>query len=377
VLGNSNTKINIWLNDTYPLFNKECKDTFGGAEVDMFTLAKKIAKEGRYETTFYVGDYGQKHTEMYDNIKVKKLKYFNLKKYTGIRHKFLRQLYMWKEIMMSDGDIHITETASELLGWLAIISKKIKGKKIIFRLAHDNDTHYENSRKISSKLYHLYKIGLLNSDALISQTEIQQKMLMDNTTLDSKIIKNGFFINEDIDINNKKYILWVARCEEWKRPEFLVKLAESLPGEKFVMIMPISNGADVGFQKKIKEMIKNVNNIQNIDFVAFHEINKFYEGAKLFVNTSEKEGFPNAFVQACLAKTPILSFNVNPDEFITKNDLGFFCNDDLKKAVDFIKQFDYKKIKHYGNNAFEYVKKNHNIDKIYYEYDEIIRKLVN
>lgn len=102
---------------------------------------------------------------------------------------------------------------------------------------------------------------------------------------------------------------------------------------------------------------------------------KYYDRAKLFVNTSEYEGFPNAFVQACLAKTPILSFNVNPDRFIDANGLGLFCEDSLESAVGFIREFDSDKLSRYGENAQNYVRKNHDISVIAKRYEDIFEGL--
>ena len=113
-------------------------------------------------------------------------------------------------------------------------------------------------------------------------------------------------------------------------------------------------------------------NLRFVDYVPFNEIQRYYDDAKLFVNTSEYEGFPNAFVQACLGRTPILSFNVNPDNFIEANRLGCFCSEDMGKAVEFIRGLSNEKLVELGENAGKYAKENHDIDVIYKIYEEMI-----
>lgn len=355
----------------YPLFNKGAKVVFGGAEVDLYNLAKKLEESDKYDITFYVGDYGQKHEEMYGNIRVRKFKYMNLEKYTTILTKVLRHMNILLEVAAMDYDICMIEAYNEMLGWVALIPGNIGRGKTIFRLAHDLDTDLKDAANRGFLYGRLYKYGIKKANAVVSQTEIQKDMLMKNLGIDSQVIKNGFFINEGINFSDKAYILWVARAQSWKRPELFLEMVKRLPGEEFKMIIP----GDNPLQALIKERAAQYENLEVIEYVPFIEIQNYYNRAKLFVNTSEYEGFPNAFVQACLGKTPILSFNVNPDNFIGENKLGFFCQDKLEAAVDFIKDYTLLQLKTLGENANNYVKENHDISKIYHQYEEIIESL--
>lgn len=357
----------------YPLFNGKANVVFGGAEVDLYNLAKKLEESDKYDITFYVGDYGQEHEELYGKIKVRKFTYMNLEIYRSLGTKILRHLNVVREVMAMDADICMIEAYNEMLGWVALIPGNLRSCKTIFRLAHDLDTDLADSKNKGFLYSWLYKYGIINADAVVSQTEIQKTMLMENLKIDSQVIKNGFFLNEGINFEEKKYILWVARAQSWKRPELFLEMVKRLPKEGFIMIMPGENE----LQEKIKEEAAQYANLKVIDYVPFAQIQNYYNDAKLFVNTSEYEGFPNAFVQACLGKTPILSFNVNPDNFIDVNQLGYFCNNDMENAVGFIKEYNTNKLSVLGQNANNYVKSNHDISKISLKYEEIIKELVS
>ncbi len=355
----------------YPLFNGKINAVFGGAEVDLYNLARKLSESGRYDITFYVGDYGQEPVERYEGIKVRKVRYMNLDTYKSGFSKVLRQLSIIREMAAMDSHVCMVEAYNEMLGWAALLPGKLRNTRLIFRLAHDLDTDFADAKGKGPLYYNLYKYGINKAHVLISQTDRQKKMLAENLGLDSRVIKNGFFINDKISLSDKKYILWIARAQDWKRPDIFLQLAERLPEESFVMVMPGENE----LQARIKQRAGALANLRFVDYVPFAEVQSYYDRAKLFVNTSEYEGFPNAFVQACLGKTPILSFNVNPDGFIETNGLGFHCEDDLEKAVAFIRGFDGAELARLGENAGGYVAANHDIGSISKVYEEIIGNL--
>lgn len=356
------------------MFNPSCRETFGGAEVDLFNLAVKLAEYREYEVTFIVGDYGQADSEYYHGVIVKKLKYQNIVLYNKLIHKILRLIGLWKTLLFSGQDIFVTETASSLIGWMALICGKVRGKKVVFRLASDINTDIEYYKKFGRSFYYLYRYGLKNASAVISQSEKQKHELEKNCGIKSTIIKNGFYIKNDICIDNKEHILWVSRGIPIKRPELFIELAKRLPDEKFIIIMPrdkifykaLNDEDSLG--ERLEKLMRPLDNIRHIEFVPFHEIHRYYEKAKLFVNTSEYEGFPNAFVQACLAKTPILSLKVNPDNFINKYQLGYVADESIDNAVGFIRNLKSDRLQEMGANAFDYIRKNHDINLIINEY---------
>ena len=113
-----------------------------------------------------------------------------------------------------------------------------------------------------------------------------------------------------------------------------------------------------------KEKTELVKNLKLIKKVPFDEIQKYFDEAKIFVNTSESEGFPNTFIQAGLAATPIASLKVDPDSFIQSNNCGNACHDDyqdLKRSISqMLTNVDIWKTK--SQNILSYIKKNHNIE---------------
>ena len=369
-------KIGILCASCYPLFDRNCKEGFGGAEVDMYNLGIYLSKKPRFEVIFYVGDYGQKENIIYNqNISLKKIRMFGWNNKT-ISQKIIFYSTLIKTLLSSKADVMLTEMANDMVGWAGIFFKKIRGKKFIHRLASDQDTFY-NDRAVSGRwlTHHMYRLGLENADVIFSQTNKQKLLLKENMGFESKIVPNGFPFKET-DIKTKSYILWVGRAVDIKRPHLFIDLAKSVPSKDFIMIMPFA-GQEISIETKQRiekhlEEGKSLKNFKYIDYVPFLDIQPYFDKASLLVNTSEYEGFPNTFIQACMGSTPIASLAVNPDSFITENDVGIYCNEDFNKLIDFVRDLDDNGIKKYGQNSKKYFLKNHSIEIMGKPYEEEI-----
>lgn len=140
------------------------------------------------------------------------------------------------------------------------------------------------------------------------------------------------------------------------------------------MICQHATGDD-NFQALVAQA-EEVNNLQFIQRVPFGEIDSFFRRAKVFVNTSDAEGFPNTFIQACEFATPILSLNVNPDGFLDEFDCGICCNGDLEDFADSLEfMLAEGRFSEMGKKARKYVEQNHDIEKTIEEYKKIFRQL--
>lgn len=351
----------------YPMFNPKGNETFGGSEVELYNLATYLAGFDNIKVDFIVGDYGQKDIETYQNITIIKVKYMHFGKYKSLKHKLLRYFYLFKVLLRQTSQIYLTKTASELLGWLVLLEKFLKRKKVIFRLGSDKDADLEFWKK-DRKLYCLYKLGLKHCDLIYAQSKDQKRILEEHYRIESRVLKNVFHIKREEVVNAREYFLWVSRCEPLKRPLVFVELAKKLPEEKFVMIMPnvqktdkLQNERIEYITAEVKKAAGELKNLEYLEYVPFNQIQNYYNRAKLFVNTSEYEGFPNSFIQSCVGRTGILSLRVNPDGFLTEYDLGHCCRDDVGEAIAFIRALDAGKLEEMGNNAWQYVMQNHDI----------------
>jgi glycosyltransferase involved in cell wall biosynthesis len=127
--------------------------------------------------------------------------------------------------------------------------------------------------------------------------------------------------------------LWVGRAVRWKRPELFLALACAFPDVPFVMVCP-HEGGERDVYEETKRRAAEHPNVVFTGRVPFAHIDGYFRSALVYVNTSIAEGFPNTFVQAARAGTPIVSLDVDPDGVLEREAIGFACGGDVAVAAD-------------------------------------------
>lgn len=365
-----NKKICIISLKAYPLFNKACNEIFGGAEVQLFLLAQELVKYKNFDVNFIVGDYGQESPEYHSGITV--IKSFQIKNSSLTKNiKFLRSF------IHANADIYIQRTMAPASGIIAILCKLLR-KQFIYMVAHDEevDGTYRKNKGVLRAL--LANIVFKLADVVIVQDTTQKYLLYTDKGKNSFVIRSGYPINET-NMNKDNYVLWVGRSEHWKRPELFIKLAKLNTDFKFKMICPQAFNHYAKKYSSLKQEAIEIENLEFIEYVPFDDIDEYFQRARIFINTSEKEGFPNTFVQATKNGTLIISLNVNPDNFLNEYNCGFFCDGDFSILNIKLNQISrnplfYKEI---SENAYKYAKKNHDITKNARQLYDIIDEVLN
>ncbi len=373
-LKGSKTRICLIATSILSLFtSKHSSYQSGGGEVQLFYLGTKLAENPRYQITYLVGDFGQDKIERYANV----LLYRGVKPFFGIA--FYKTIYAviksFYHFLRINSDIYIDRTASPRLGYLAIYCWLFR-KKLIFMTAHEMDCSGEYENQNSRLFGWFYRFGLYRAHIIITQNQGQKEQLMKRYGLKSSVIKSLFVINKN-KVKKKETILWVSRCSWWKNPDLFLTLVQRFPKNNFVMIAPAAVGENDLFTK-IKNKARVLPNLVFSDGVPFKSVQHYFDEAKVFVNTSLYEGFPNTFFQAGLGHTPVLSLNVNPDNVLNVYHAGLCANGDFERLCDLLETLlqDSSLWEALSQGVFNYVQKNHDIDVIIKEYEDLLGKLV-
>lgn len=335
--------------DAYLLFNQNSKGIQGGAEVEFYILAMELAKDERFQVSFINGDFGQPRIEKVENITLYKAS-----------NKNFPFISLWKVLKSADADIYFREGASFVTDLVALFCW-LHRKIFFFRTAHDLecDGTYLKQYPLRGRMY-LW--SLRHAKRVFVQNVKDIPLLLNSTGINASAIPNGHFIADPVN-KNRDLILWVGRSEEFKQPQLFIQLAKEFSSEKFVMICQRTKG-DVLYDKLI-QLASSADNLKFIEFVPFHKIDYYFQHAKIFVNTSQSEGYPNTFIQAGKCATAIASFKVNPDNFLDKYNCGFCANGNWNTFVTLLKNaLSNGRYIELGNNARKYVEQIHDIKKI-------------
>ncbi|MCF6184795.1 MAG: glycosyltransferase family 4 protein [Bacteroidales bacterium] len=367
-----NKKICFFSPASYSFFDKNSKIAHGGAEMQMFLLAEYLSENTEYDIYFLAGN--KIDPEIKNQTKIKLKKSIQLKQNENILIKLIKSIRYILKLAFLNPDILINTNANAIVG-ISVFYCKIFNKKFIFRTSSLIDVNKEYIKKngLSGKVY---KYGLTGASKIITQNNEHKNLLKKNHNINAEVLKNMFKISYR-NTSEKKHILWVSRFAKIKNPELFFEIALHFFDEKFVMICP-HNTENIETWKNLKKDAEKIKNLTFINKVPFTEIQKYFDKAKIFVNTSDFEGFPNTFLQAAQAKTPIVSLNVNPDNFITEYNCGIFSEGNFDKMLSemkiLLKNENELKIK--GENLFKYLKNNHDFNIIGKRFINIIESVL-
>jgi glycosyltransferase involved in cell wall biosynthesis len=350
----------------YPLFDPGIEEVFGGAEVDLYFLATELAKDAGFEAQVIVGDYGQAREEVREGVRIIK----------GLSFKqpaVIAMAGLWRALRRADADVYFIKTVSPGVPLVALFCKA-SAKVFVYRTssAAQYDRAYRQHHRLMGRAFDW---ALRRARVVFAQSEEAASALRHDVGISTiQVIPNGHRLSPLKSVT-REVILWVGRSDRMKRPDLFLDLAAALPEERFAMICQRATG-----DEDYPALVRRAGTVPNLQFterVRFDQIDPWFQRAKVFVNTSDSEGFPNTFIQAAQWATPIVSLNSNPDDFLVQHNCGVFANgsfDRLKEGLRFL--LDRDRFVEAGANARHYVEQNHDVRRIVETYKQVFRSLV-
>lgn len=317
--------------DDYPqLANLKDAKYVGGESVQHVLLARAWRDLG-HDVSMIVHDYGQGRVSEVDGIRAV-APYSRDAGIPVFRFAHPRLTGMISAMREIDADVYYQSPAGAPTGITAWFCRR-HGKRFISRIASDlacipgkQLIRFWRDRKI-------YEYGLRNADLIVAQSEQQRTLLQQNYGLKSEVLDmavempSGPPPAKDIDV------LWVSNLRPVKRPEIVLDLARRLPQVKFVLAGGALPGAEDYYQT-VRRAAGQLPNVTCPGAVPYAEVGTLFSRARIFLNTSQIEGFPNTFLQAWVRGVPVVTF-FDPDSLIRQRQLGRTAVDveDMANAI--------------------------------------------
>ena len=306
-----------------------------GEPVQHTLLATALARLG-HRVSMVVADHGQPDGAVWEGVQTFKA-YARSAGLPVLRFVHPRWTGLYSAMSRADADVYYHSCAGGMVGQIALYCAS-RGKQFVFRAASDADCLPDALISLGGKPWRdkwLYQHGLRRASRVLVQTAHQQELMRRNygveSTIAGLVIQTGRsergFGERNIDA------LWVSNMRAVKRPDVLLNVADLLPQVSFHMVGGTVTGGHQFFET-VKVQAASRSNVTFHGAVPYRDVSAFYSRARVLVNTSDVEGFPNTYLQAWASGTPVVAF-FDPDGVIAREGLGATVRaaDEMREAV--------------------------------------------
>lgn len=327
----------------YELYHPGSGLPFGGAEVQFFLLANTLSgdpacqvsvlttvdREPGVETCGRIAVYRRRGRGRLDQVS--RPGFFMA---VRVAWGYLTAFHdMYRQFRRVDADVYLHAGAGVEVGAYALICRLLR-RRFLFFIASSADL-WEPYGKVDGPLKWLFPLGIRWANGVVCRTNEQQQRLQKRYGRHGVLIRTGH--PRSIDRSEAKTsILWVGRGVPLKQPEMFLDLAARLPDYPCVMVMTSEAGhEDLG--RRIRQRAQGLSNLQLYERVPFNAMDQHFIRAKVFVNTSTYEGFPNTFVQAAMHGAPVVSWQVDPDKLLSHETIGVCANASFDRLFELVR----------------------------------------
>lgn len=272
----------------------------GGAEVQQTFLARELVIRG-YRVSMICMDFGQVDGIVVDGVTVYRIHAPNAG-LPVLRFLHPRLTSLWQALARADADIYYQRAAAALTGFVAAYARR-HDKLSIYAGAHDMDFDPQLPLIRYGRDRMLFRWGVKRASAVVVQSAVQRTACRRNFARESTLVRSCYGYSGRA-ADQSGLVLWVATVKPHKRPELFVELARRCPEYRFRLV----GGGNTEYWQGIQALASGLANFEMPGFVPFADIESHFDGASVFVNTSEGEGFPNTFLQAWSRGIPSISF---------------------------------------------------------------------
>ncbi|MGA7902629.1 MAG: glycosyltransferase family 4 protein [Terrimicrobiaceae bacterium] len=293
----------------------------GGAELQVALLSKELVARG-HEIVIAAANTGQPDGIAWEGVRVRTGGAFD----TGLPLDALRALPSLIRVLRAERPHYVV-----VYGWTAwlyilCLLRAVARFRLIFVCALDAEIDGD-FRRANPFRGLLFERGMRLADGRFAITENQVRLFREKSmpcALTRLLLQHREFAaprQKSIDL------LWVARCHPVKRPHIFLDLAERLPKARCRMIC---SKQDEPLWQSVRKRSATIPNLDFLEAVPYREIQRHFDDANIFVNTSEHEGVPNTFVHSGLGHAAILSLAVDPDGMFREFRAGLCARGDFE-----------------------------------------------
>jgi glycosyltransferase involved in cell wall biosynthesis len=325
----------------------------GGAESQLKQLAEELGKIGHQVSLVYQGD----------SDSVLSFKLYSVHSIHRSWVKLSGLLSLFRKIWQINPNVIICRAASPFLFIYGLMSISVSAK-ILYFAAHDLELS-PNPARLKKFGWQLFRLGLQFCTTIFVQNNIQEKgfkglLLFGKQRV--REIKNLPLLTPVKSPSKPGGVFtWVGTYRQHKRPEWVIKIAEQLPGIKFNIILYCWNDPEI--EREFRDKFRHLDNIVFYPGVDHNYLPNIYRESLAILISSESEGFPNVAIEAWSQGRAVISTRSNVLKELTKEQ-GTVLVSSLNGFVRAIEENSIKDFEKIGLNGLEFFKKCYSTEDI-------------
>lgn len=263
--------------------------------------------------------------------------------------------------------------AAELTG-LGAAAARLLGLGFVFALASDSDLAAGGELLPHPQDRVLYRVGLRSADCVVAQTQAQRRRLWRTYGCEAVVLRS--FPAEEppssVARPSGTAILWGGNLRPVKRAEWLLALADSLPGEQFIVFGGAAPGQE-HYARRLDAALRARRNIEVLGALPPAALPAVYRRCRVLLNTSEVEGFPNTLLDAWRHGLDVVA-SVDPDRLLSRGELGLTASElpALRAALLTSLRAGRAELEHRRERALAYLQTSHSPARLAEDWERIL-----
>lgn len=264
----------------------------------------------------------------------------------------------------TDADLFHSQDPS-LGTWMAMRAMPKRAHMMTFRDPLESqdwriEFRYSHAGRLAMLGYALYVDNFLAGRAVrrAHARYCAAKFLIPKSARKFRLRREPGFLPTPVDVPDtvskaaRPTVCFLGRLHPIKRPELFLELAKSFPEVQFICV---GGSNDRDYEESLRRTYAGIPNLEmtgTIDQFQTDRLHRILEQSWILINTSAKEGLPNAFLEAAASRCAILC-RMDPDGFASQ--FGYCAADgDLRKGLSYL--LAENRWKEQGERGWQYVK---------------------
>jgi glycosyltransferase involved in cell wall biosynthesis len=289
----------------------------GGAETQIVMLARGLAARGVRVGMAVIGDRARLPREV-DGISV--VAYPappRVRGIGGLQHDARTML----TLLRSPARVIVSRIANRGVA-VAALAARLRRSRFVYSSANWIDFDLAGADR--SYNVRLFQLGLRAADQIVVQTEEQAELCRERVGRDPVVIRS---IAERVPARRAapEAFLWIGRLVPYKRLDVYLDLAADVPEARFQVIAVPGQAQEQELAARLDRAERELPNLEVLDPRPRAQLGPLVERAVAIVNTGEREGMPNVFLEGWSRGVPALAFGHDPDGLIERHGLGGYA----------------------------------------------------